>query len=217
MKTNLDYQKDTTDRQIRVTRIEEEIRSFPETHPESVVISGLRNGDSQILREIFITHFNRLFSFVFFEVGYNQSAAEDIVQETFIGAFRSAKNFNGNCQIYTWLVNIARHKIADHYRKMKRENKNSYLDDRAPKLLESLGDGVSGENFIESTEDRLIMEQALADLPPDYRQTLVLKYVEELPVSEISRIMNRSTKSIEGLLTRAKKVLRNNIENRFEG
>lgn len=54
-------------------------------------------------------------------------------------------------------------------------------------------------------------------LPSDYRQTLVLKYVEEMPVAEISQVMKRSPKSIEGLLTRAKKALRHNIEGNREG
>jgi RNA polymerase sigma-70 factor, ECF subfamily len=217
MDTRLDYHKDIEIRLNGVSDVEGAIRSFPQTNSESVIIAGLRNGDTQTIKEIFNTYFNRLFAFVFREVGYDQLAAEDIVQETFIGAVRSARIFNGKCQIYTWLVNIARHKIADHYRKLKREYRNRSLDNPASNFQVLIGDAVESEDFIESAEERLIVEQALMDLPPDYRQTLVLKYVEEMPVSEISQVMKRSPKSIEGLLTRAKKALKSNIENRREG
>ncbi len=52
-----------------------------------------------------------------------------------------------------------------------------------------------------------MVEQALVGLPLHYRQVLLLKYVEEMPVLEISEIMRRSSKSVEGLLTRARKAL----------
>lgn len=195
----------------------EGVGSLPTGNSEVAFVDGLRNGDNQTIKEIFNTHFNRLYTFVFHEVGRDQSAAEDIVQETFIGAFKSAKKFNGKSQIYTWLVNIARHKIADYYRKAKRDTKNISMDDPVPHLWKLMEDGAVMVNFVESAEDKLIMEQALMDLPPDYRQTLVLKYVEELPVAEISQIMNRSPKSIEGILTRAKKALRDYFESQREG
>jgi RNA polymerase sigma-70 factor (ECF subfamily) len=214
MDTRLSYQKEVGIRLSKASEIEGSFFAYPETDRESELIAGLRSGDSQKTKKIFDIYFNRLYTFVFHEVDYNGPAAEDIVQETFIGAFQSAKKFKGNCQIYTWLVNIARHKIADYYRKMKHEIKNRSLDNQASSLEQLMENGAASINFVESTEDRLIVEQALRDLPPDYRQTLVLKYVQEMPVAEISRVMKRSPKSIEGLLTRAKKALRDSVENR---
>ena len=61
---------------------------------------------------------------------------------------------------------------------------------------------------IESEETQLVVEQALSNLPLDYRQVLMFKYVDEMPVLEISQIMHRSPKSVEGILTRARKALR---------
>jgi len=70
---------------------------------------------------------------------------------------------------------------------------------------------------VESAEDRILIEQALSSLPFEYRQTLVLKYVEDLSVVEISRIMKRSPKSVEGLLSRARKSLKMVLENTGKG
>ena len=63
-------------------------------------------------------------------------------------------------------------------------------------------------SVIESEETRHMVRQALVDLPRDYRQVLALKYIEEMPVQEISQVMSRSPKSVEGLLSRARKALR---------
>jgi RNA polymerase sigma-70 factor (ECF subfamily) len=61
------------------------------------------------------------------------------------------------------------------------------------------------------------VEQALLSLPLDYRQVLILKYVEEMSVQEISQIMHRSLKSVEGLLARARKALRTRLIASSEG
>jgi RNA polymerase sigma-70 factor (ECF subfamily) len=65
---------------------------------------------------------------------------------------------------------------------------------------------------MESEEARQSVHQALADLPQDYQEVLVLKYLKDMPVLAISQIMGRSPKSVEGLLSRARKAMRDNLE-----
>jgi RNA polymerase sigma factor (sigma-70 family) len=69
----------------------------------------------------------------------------------------------------------------------------------------------------ESEDRHEAARQALFSLPVHYRQVLMFKYVEEMPVLEISQIMGRSPKSIEGLLTRARKELRAKLATPSEG
>jgi RNA polymerase sigma-70 factor (ECF subfamily) len=116
---------------------------------------------------------------------------------------RSAGRFRGKSKVYTWLCSIANRKVADYYRRKKRETKHriQYSVD-----LDEIQD--TGENVItilESEESSKDIRKTLFSLPLHYRQVLLLKYVEKLPVSEISEIMERSPKSVEGLLTRARK------------
>ncbi len=213
MDTRLNNRGDIEIQLSKAAEIGRPTRTVPQINTEAEIVAGLQLGDSRAIEQIFNTYFNRLYTFVFHEVGRDQSVAEDVVQETFIGAAKSAKKFNGKCQVYTWLVNIARHKIADYYRKTKHERKNPSPDSTNTIQQILIENSASLGNFVESAEDRLLVEQALRNLPADYRQTLVLKYVEEMPVAEISKVMKRSPKSIEGILTRAKKALRDNLEN----
>jgi RNA polymerase sigma-70 factor, ECF subfamily len=185
---------------------------------EIELINKLRKGDKEVVKIIFNTNFDKLYSFVFHEVEQNHSAAEDIVQDTFISAIKSASKFKGNSRIYTWLVGIAHHKIADYYRHAKRESKH---DDRNSEghtsELDLAIDNSPQGNIAESTEQKILIDQALNSLPPDYRETIILKYVEDFPVDEIARILNRSPKSIEGILSRARKAMKEIINNQSEG
>ena len=62
-----------------------------------------------------------------------------------------------------------------------------------------------------------MVSEALAKLPGDYRQVLILKYVEEMSVAEMSQVMDRSPKSIEGLLTRSRRMLQTHLTGLHEG
>src|SRR6187549_3469283 len=59
-----------------------------------------------------------LFSYAFFKTG-NREEAEDLVQETFLSAFKSLSGFKGNSTEKTWLTSILKNKIIDYYRKKK--------------------------------------------------------------------------------------------------
>jgi RNA polymerase sigma-70 factor (ECF subfamily) len=186
---------------------------------EIELINKLRKGDKEAIKTMFNANMDKLYSFVFHEVEQNQSIAEDIVQDTFISAIKSASKFKGNSRIYTWLVGIAHHKIADHYRHSKREQRyaNRTSDSINPEQLDLAIDKTPGGNIAESTENRILVEQALNSLPADYREIIILKYVEDFPVDEIGKILNRSPKSVEGILSRARKALKELIKDQNEG
>jgi RNA polymerase sigma-70 factor (ECF subfamily) len=190
----------------------DEINPVRDIRTEDALLARIRANEDGAIRELFYTYFDRLYSLVFHQIGKDQSAAEDIVQETFLSALKSIKKFKGDSHVYTWLVGIAHHKIGDHYRKLKRERRNTSIpSEDESKHLELVDTGASAADLVESAEIRLVVEEALMRLPVDYRQVLLLKYIEEMSVSEISKIMGRSPKSVEGLLTRARRALRENI------
>jgi RNA polymerase sigma-70 factor, ECF subfamily len=183
------------------------------------LIKKLHSGDKEAIEVVFNNNFERLYLFVFYEVGQNQNLAEDVVQDTFISAIKSATKFKGNSGIFTWLVGIAHHKIADQYRRTKREQKydNMRPDGTYHDPFDLAIDKTPGANIAESAENRILVEQALNSLPSDYREVIIFKYVEDFTVEEISKILNRSPKSIEGVLSRARKSLKEFINQQSEG
>jgi RNA polymerase sigma-70 factor (ECF subfamily) len=181
---------------------------------ETKLVEKLRSGDSAAMEEFYNIYRNRLYSLVLEQVDRDQAIAEDLVQETFLAALNSLDKFRGDSQLYTWLRSIAFHKINDFYRRQVREPKpqESSPDFDALKQLEQTGDNEPATlSVLESEEIRQSVHQALADLPQDYQEVLVLKYLEEMPVLEISQVMGRSPKSVEGLLSRARKAMRDKL------
>ena len=194
----------------------------PEPSPleqDADMLKRLHDGDRAAMAELYDRYFDRVYSLVFNQVDRNREVAEDIVQDTFLAALKSAKGFKGRSSAYTWLCSIAYHKVADHYRRQSRERKRmvSGVDVDTVDASENPGTQPQPDSMIESAETRQVVNEALAKLPWDYRQVLILKYVEEMSVQEIGQIMDRSPKSIEGLLTRSRKALQAQLEGVREG
>jgi RNA polymerase sigma-70 factor (ECF subfamily) len=181
---------------------------------ENKLVEKLRSGDSTAMEEFYNHYRNRLHTLILEQVGRDEDVAEDLVQEVFLAALSSLDKFRGDSQLYTWLRSIALHKINDFYRRQVREPKlgNSSPDFNALEL-EQIGDNEPATfTTLESEEIRQSVHQALADLPQDYQEVLVLKYLKDMPVLTISQIMGRSPKSVEGLLARARKAIRARLE-----
>jgi RNA polymerase sigma-70 factor (ECF subfamily) len=182
----------------------------PQFREAAEVVDKLRHADPAAVEYLYDTYFDRIYAFVFRLVGRDHGAAEDVVQETFLAALRSQRSFRGDSSLYTWLYSIAYHKVADWQRRSYREHRKQQvsldIDGRDPEW--SARSNPSAPDMTEAVENREFVRQAMSELPADYRQVLILKYVEEMSVAEICRVMGRSPKSVEGLLTRARKALR---------
>ncbi len=181
---------------------------------DAQLVKDLRGGKPSAVAELYNTHADRIYSLVFNQVDRNHEVAQDIVQETFVAALKSAANFRGQRKVYTWLCSIANKKVSDFYRRQKRQAKYQTTTALEP---DQIGVEALASNPVESEERHEVTRQVLFSLPLHYRQVLILKYVEEMPVLEISQIMGRSPKSIEGLLTRARNELRTKLATQSEG
>jgi len=177
----------------------------------SELLQKVKNGDDNAVTELYNTYVDRIYSLIYNHVNRDRETAQEILQETFFAAIKSAGGFRGKSKVYTWLCSIASKKIADFYRRKKRESK--YRDEYAIDF-EEIRDTVKSMNeLLESKEASNDIRQKIYSLPLHYRQVLLLKYIEGLKISEISEIMERSPKSVEGLLTRARKELQGKLEN----
>jgi RNA polymerase sigma-70 factor (ECF subfamily) len=159
--------------------------------------------DATAVRELLDGPGAVLYGFVFARVGGDQAAAEDIVQETLFEAVKSAASFRGDAALSTWVCAIARRRLARYY---ERERREEVARSGLTLVPDAAGDSV-GE--IEGREE---MIRALGQLPPLHRQVLVLKYLDDLSVSEIAKVVDRSRVQVQSLLQRARDGLRRELE-----
>jgi len=144
----------------------------------------------------------RVFGYVLNRCGGDRSLAEDLTQQTFVDAVRQRHRFDGRADPLTWLIGIARHKLADHYRRLANEER------RHLRLVLLEADGGSEAGSWLRSDEREAIVRALAMLPAMQRAVLVLHYADGLPVRDIARELGKSESSIESLLTRARLAFR---------
>ena len=166
-------------------------------------------------------HGDYLFNFAIGQLG-DAGVAEDLVQDTFLAAFKGRERFTGQSSERTWLVSILRHKICDHLRHTCRERAvradvpASYGDDEAWEdavmwLHDVAAESQSPSRRIELAEFRANLELALGKLPPRVAQVFQLYEVEERPNGEVCQRLNISESNLWVMLHRGRKQLRSQL------
>jgi len=128
--------------------------------------------------------------------------AEDLTAETFMAAVAAVKQDRGGAAEVTvaWLVGVARHKLADHWRRAAREQRGQA---EVAVLAQEQGNDPWDEHL-----DMQVAHAALARLPGPQRAALTLRYLDGLPVAEVAGCLDRSVHATETLLVRARSALR---------
>ncbi len=137
----------------------------------------------------------------------SREEAEDLLQEIFIKVYRNLNGFDQNLKFSTWVYRIAHNEIISQYRK-KRQSRLSVELDADEKETRSIAGFLTGTLNVESQyldrEKANTVRAALGELPPKYRDVLVLRYFEEMSYEEISDILRKPPGSIATLINRAK-------------
>lgn len=127
--------------------------------------------------------------------------AEDILQETFLKAYKNLDQFEGKSNLYTWLYSIARNKCIDEYRKRKNESKRSSLP---VEEFELESDEYQSEN---QREEMKLLKEAIAKLPELLRSIVVMKSIDGLSYPEISEVTGINEQTLKNRMFRARKQL----------
>lgn len=133
----------------------------------------------------------------------NVMVAEELTEDTFVFLGIKKPKDKGISSFKTWLYTIARNIAIDYLRKNSKKKENS-MD----KYKEFAGEDNELETLVICDERRIAVHRVLKKLKPDYRQVLLLSYFEELSNKEISLIMKKSVHSVENLLYRARRELK---------
>lgn len=173
-------------------------------------------------------HGDALFRFARSRVRDN-FAAEDLVQETLLAAYRSRENFTGRSTVKTWLTGILKHKIVDYYRKLTPEWGDETIDEFAynmdtlfnekEKWKVKPGDwGGDPKNVYERKELMTAIHACLVDMPEKMSRVYTLREIEGATTTEICEIFQTGKNNFWVILYRARMLLRRCLEvNWFEG
>ena len=126
-----------------------------------------------------------------------RALAEDLTAETFLAAVSALRKPDAPALSVAWLIGVARHKLADHWRAAERER-------RELRVL----DGEPVEDPWDSTVDVIRARQTLAGLGPHHQAALTLRYLDGLPVGEVAAHLGRTVHATEALLVRGRNAFR---------
>ena len=147
-------------------------------------------------------------------------AAKDLVQETFLNAYRGLSHFRGDAKLSTWLYTIASRACLRMRRRRKgAPERELSLEEFVPTSegefrLQIPIDGLTPDQALENKELRQALEQAIDKLPKKYRIVLVLRDMEGLSASEVSGIIRLSERAVKSRLHRARLFVRRELSAR---
>jgi len=125
--------------------------------------------------------------------------AEDLTAESFLAAVQAVRKPGAADPSVPWLIGVARHKLADHWRQVEREQRGLRLLDREPPCV---------DDPWETAVDRIRARDVLGRLGAHHRVALTLRYIDGLPVPEVARHLDRTVHATEALLVRARAAFR---------
>lgn len=169
------------------------------------------DGDGKALELVYSRYADLLFAFICHHMNGTRTDAEDVWQETLLTSFEALPAYNGTGRLFSWMCGIARHKIADHYRRS-----DSVATDTIAMAPDHLAEPISAtplpEEMLIQNATRAVVIETLASLPEMYRLVLIARYAEGKSTTEVAKTLHKSYKATESLLSRARSAFRETFE-----
>lgn len=176
------------------------------------LVEDCLGGSASAFEELVRRHTASVYRFVLRLLGAREDA-EDVVQDTFVKAWRKLSRFDSAELFRPWLFAIARNGAIDHLRKKKGIPFSAFESDNGDNLLvESLADGgpLPHEIFARA-ETKAHLDTAIASLPAIYIEVLALRYESDLTFDDIGKALGRSLDTVKSQHRRALLLLRERL------
>lgn len=160
--------------------------------PEATVVRASK-GDHEAFGKIYDDWAEAIYKYIYLKTR-DEATAEDILSEVFLKVWKKLNTFKpkADTKFSTWLFAIARNSVIDYYR----TTRQTIPFDNLPEIVD-----IEGETDLFPEQGKLVV--ALDQLKPEYKQVLVLRYVEDVPISRIAQIMKKKEGNIRALTHRA--------------
>ena len=179
-----------------------------ETARVRALVDRAQQGDRDALEELYLIHFDRIYSYLHVSVG-NRHDAEDLTTQTFLKMLESIGRFRWQSAPFSaWLFRIAHNLAMDHFRANKRWQPEEEPPEPDP------DESTSAEAGALESIGRKSMLELIEELSPEQQQVLTLKFVFNLPNAEVAAILDKTEGAIKSLQHRAIVSLQKQLEKR---
>lgn len=169
--------------------------------PENI-IARARRGDAGAFEQLVETYREQVYRIALRMCG-NAADADEAAQEAFLAAWKGLPNFRGDSQFSTWLYQLTTHAAIDLMRREKRQIATEDITEV------SAPDPAPGpQQQAERRETQEAVRDAILQLTPEYRQIVVLRFLEDLSYEEIGAALKLPSGTVKSRLNRAKAQLK---------
>jgi len=190
--------------------VTEETRTRQKESPAEIrkLVERAQQGDREALEELYLIHFDRIYSYLHMSVG-NRHDAEDLTTQTFLKMLESIKKFRFQSAPFSaWLFRIAHNLAMDHFRARRRWQPEEEVPE-APGEEEP-----SAEHLAMHSIGRQSMLELIEGLSHEQQQVLTLKFVFNFPNGDVATILGKTEGAIKSLQHRALVSLQKQLEQR---
>ena len=179
------------------------------SRPENLPARAVR-GDHEAFRQIFEEHHRSILRYIYAMVG-RRDLAEELTQETFMGAYRNWGTLRDEAKLSMWLYGIARNVTRKHFHARRHEKNEVNTEDDQAVLAEPADAALPPEDNLLNHELRRVVRDALGRLDEDKRMVFTLKVLQFHSYEEIAMISGFSISKLKTDLHRAKIEMRRMI------
>ncbi|MBX4920781.1 RNA polymerase sigma factor (plasmid) [Rhizobium bangladeshense] len=197
-------------------------RQLISTLPDAELVPLAKQGDEPAIRAIVQRHNQRLFRTAR-AVIRSDWEAEDVVQAAYVKAFTNLATFRGDAELSTWLTRITLNEALGRVRSRKNtsglEEINLQTTSRGGEVLQfpSSLSATDPESELSRSQARHLLEQAVDELPDQFRAVFVLRDVEGMSTEEAASYLCIKPETVKTRLHRARKMMRQSIEQKLSG
>ncbi|HWW72040.1 MAG TPA: RNA polymerase sigma factor RpoE [Duganella sp.] len=177
---------------------------------DQMLVDRVRAGDKQAF-DLLVAKYQRRLMRLLSRIVHDPAEAEDVVQETFIKAYRALRHFRGDSAFYTWLyrigINTAKNFLATQGRRTPTSTEADAEQAEGFNDGEQLRDINTPESMLASKQIAQTVNAAMDALPVDLRTAIALREIEGLSYEEISDIMACPIGTVRSRIFRAREVI----------
>lgn len=157
--------------------------------PDDELVERCRRKDDGAWTRLVRKHTREIFGLCFRATGHEEEA-EDLTQEIFLKVFRAIEGFDSRrASFTTWLYRVARNHLVDYYRSSRQDRVTVSIEEELPWLEQGPGSDAAPHARVEHSERQAVLQKALNELSPSLREAVVLRDLQGLDYTEVSKAL----------------------------
>jgi RNA polymerase sigma-70 factor, ECF subfamily len=182
-------------------------------NPDKDLVARCREGNDEAWRELVDRFGPRVYA-IAYHFTMKREDAEELSQEIFLKVFENLHRYDGGFPLVAWILSVSRNLCIDRYRRRKREKSFRFVSDEAVTTLLKSEDDPAGMAL--KKERTKILFSALAEIPEDLAEILVLRDLNGLAYDEIGKALDLPEGTVKSRLFRARAEVARKIRERHE-